>query len=302
MAGVLEFPTQVDGVPEDVLTRLAAHGREADRQETNRDWEDDYGRRGLHLTYRFPSAERMCAFGAREALAHPRAHLVDGHGPDHEWSGAALPAALWMGAMAGWPDAVPLATDVYDRLTAKRLTSRIPVPVMLEEPGDEVDVASHLSGDDAFVGCAQSLMVGVGRGSVVLRHNLFVTAYESVESIVQRGAVAAAIVHLLETSGTQVAIDLDMYAEYGGNTLDLECRIKDFGVPMDLPRIVYWLAHPSALRRVVFAVTARDFKNHICVPHDDAPDVVRIGSAMRGGDVMEMAQKTLAAAGIELEG
>lgn len=251
----------------------------------------------------------MCAFAAAEVVADmqtPR-HLISGHKAGDAWCGANMVTALHMGAVSGWPEAVPLAVAAYDRLTAKRLQSRIPVPVMADEPGDEIDVAAYLSGDDPFVTQSAGSTLGAGRGAVVIRHSLFASAMCNTEAIVTRGLITAAIAHLLETSGVQVAVDVDMYAtNHNGGvdySMDLECRIKEFGVPLDLPRLVYWLAHPSALRRIVFAVTSAHFHNHLAASHVDDAAWLRVSDALVGNpDPVEAARVALAAVGIELEG
>jgi hypothetical protein len=210
-----------------------------------------------------------------------------------------------MGTVAGWPEAARMALDVYDRLTAQRLASRIPVIRYEDEPGEDVDVAAYLSGEDATfqVSTETDSVRRGGRSAVRLRHSLFLSAGVSAEQAVIRGIAALACVHLLETAGVRVAVELDMIATYNDRRCRLLCAIKYFGEPADLPRLAFWFAHPAALRRVVFATTSKHYQNHYNRHEPDEDDVIRIGAAMEGyGDVdaAVFVKRTLTTAGFEL--
>lgn len=289
--GVFTFPTRSDP-PAGIVERLAAG---AVRGDYRRD------ERGVH-TWTFPSPERFAACAAYEALAGPGRELVGGHAPGDAWSGADLPDALHMATVAGWPAAAALAMDVYDRLTAERLMSRIPAIHYQDEPGEDVDVSAYLAGEDAvFLATADTdRAVRGGRSAVRLRHSLFAGYDVSAAELVTKGIAAAAIVHLLEAAGVRVAVELDMSWSYGAAG-SLVCVLKHYGEPADIPRLVYWLAHPSALRRVVFAVTSEHFETHYHRPVLDDEDVIRIGNAQYGGmDPAALVKSTLAKAGFEL--
>jgi hypothetical protein len=257
----------------------------------------------------------MCAFAAAEAVDLKYTPIPDRgdrgfiptlhHRAEEAWSGASLGQALWMGHTEGWAAAVGPTVEVYERLTAKRLQSRIPVPVYMDEPGEEIDVAAYLSGDDCFISRSESSRLGAGRGAVRLRHSMFASFCADAEQIVTRGLIVGAIAHLLETSGVQVAIDLDFNVSGGerGETASVECELKGFGMALDLPRLAFWLAHPAVLRRIVFAVTARHFHTHYDErQRDNNPEYIRVGRALVGNpDAVDVAREALAQAGIELE-
>lgn len=297
--GVLTFPTVAPGTPDGIVERLAAARVPSDYRK------DDAG---VHV-WTFPGPERFCAYAAAEVVAYGQAGeyrpLISDHPPGDAWSGADFPHAFYMGTVAGWPEAARLALDLYDRLTAHRLASRIPTIRYEDEPGEDVDVGAYLSGEDAtFLVTADTDVARMGgRSAVRLRHSLFLSSGVTAEQAVIRGIAALAIVHLLETAGVRVAVELDMSWSKSNRNGRLTCALKHYGEPADLPRLAFWLAHPAALRRVVFAATSAQFTNHYHRPEPDDDDVIRVGGAMVGyGDVdaAELVKGTLAQAGFEL--
>lgn len=296
--GVFTFPTERDDVPDDYLQRLAARGVPSDYR---------VGPDGMH-TWSFPTSERMAAMAARRVVADDGMEEmlhVDRY-CNAAWCGASHEVACWMGTVAGWPEAAALAIDVYDKLTANRLASRIPRLCYEDEPGEDVDVSMYLAGEDScFVAMrATDTTVRGGRSAVTVRHNMFASAHVNMREQVVRGLIATAIVHLLETAGVRVSVELDVRWTHGGRDGSLLTTLKHYGEPADIPRLTYWLAHPSAFRRVVFAIVSPHFRNMSSEPQYDPDDVIRVSDALVGGgnvDAVAVARQTLAAAGFVLE-
>lgn len=73
--------------------------------------------------------------------------------------------------------------------------------------------------------------------------------------ILARGSVVCALIELLEFSGRRV--ELTMACSIGGysnKNFHATAVVKKFDEPLDLPKVVYAFAHPTVLRRHIFAL------------------------------------------------
>lgn len=74
--------------------------------------------------------------------------------------------------------------------------------------------------------------------------------------ILARGAVVCALIDLLEYAGRRVELTMacsDRAAD-GRHNLYTTAVIKRFDEPLDLPKVVYAIAHPTVLRRHIFSL------------------------------------------------
>ena len=239
----LTMPTVCD-VPPGILERYAAMGSDADH--TVRD-----DARSMNV-WAFPSIDRMLGYAAKYNRSLGRCH------GDPAWYGTNdLETALYMGGEIGWPEAARIALDVYDSISHERLESLLPVLTLTDE-GDEVDIEAYLAGDDECMLATRVSATRVGgRTHATIAYSLFASYSTNTIDIVRRGVAVAAMAHLLETAGVRVEIVVFVCFTCGstGNGRGfVSCPIKHFGQALDLPRVTYWLAHPSAYRRIVFAV------------------------------------------------
>ena len=93
------------------------------------------------------------------------------------------------------------------------------------------------------------------RGPVWLRASIGVSGRIGADLLERRGSYIAAVVALLQRQGRPVRLDVD-YLGRGreGKFYRSAVRLCDYGQPVNTDVLAYVLAHPSYLRRVVFAV------------------------------------------------
>lgn len=73
-------------------------------------------------------------------------------------------------------------------------------------------------------------------------------------TIIGRGAAICALIELLEFSGRRVELTLAMATCSGSARFHARVKIKTFDQPLDMPKVVYAIAHPSVLRYHVFSL------------------------------------------------
>jgi hypothetical protein len=111
--------------------------------------------------------------------------------------------------------------------------------------------------------------VEVDRSIVKVVVNITSSGGVPAEALERRGAIATALVYLLESQGKTVAVDAVNCVEHVTTKKRLRTRfvLKRPEYPLDLDRLTFMLAHPAMLRRVWFAVvesalTKRERKVH----------------------------------------
>jgi hypothetical protein len=96
---------------------------------------------------------------------------------------------------------------------------------------------------------------------VKMRYDIGRASHVSTESIITMGAALCSYINMLETSGYVVQLDafFEMEPSYGSGGPDVSFRfpLKKPGYNLAMADIVFWLAHPSALRRIEFSAMER---------------------------------------------
>jgi hypothetical protein len=189
---------------------------------------------------------------------------------DHERMSRATHRNEWQGtdsydeaeqlALNGWSEGVGRIVDFSERLS-EQVSRRLPAHGMdLWEEGGEIDVASYLDGQRA---CMWTWAEQDNKRPVVTV-TVNVTARSSIttEEYTVGGALVAALVDALESSGKRVELDIMNSVESVGDSWDttnltISANVKRPEEALDLGAIAYAVAHPSMLRRTVFAIKER---------------------------------------------
>jgi hypothetical protein len=169
---------------------------------------------------------------------------------DEDWSGATFDVATSL-AFTGWSEALATVDDLFARITAKHTSSIIPTLAYSDEPDGDVDVERWLAGDDEcyLIQTAGAFTVPVVGTFVDLILDPFASCVVDADVVLRRGVYFAALAYMLERAGYRVKIRLMMPTTGEGKHWLVEADLKDFAQPLDLPRALYWLAHPAALRQ-----------------------------------------------------
>lgn len=151
----------------------------------------------------------------------------------------------------GWAEKVPSFTDV---VAAHGIRDVRRPKVRWDVDGSEPDIAAYLSG------VPESMLetVRIARPLPALRLAVNVTRsfQVSAATITALGRQVLILTEALRTAGVPV----EVWAIGGvrnlrtNDVLETRVLIQEMGRPVDVSRLAYWLAHPAALRRTLFAL------------------------------------------------
>ncbi len=161
-------------------------------------------------------------------------------------------------AVFGWKDGSVRAGKLSSALV-ERIGSLVErFHVHLEHVGIDFDMPLVLQGQpEHWYNFESTIEHGTG-GIVRIVFNNTVSSGVSRDVLIARGAAVAALVELLEVAGKRVEVTL--LSANGGQSRHNEKAyvwrtiVKQAGTPLDIDRLTYALAHPSAFRRVFFSV------------------------------------------------
>jgi hypothetical protein len=202
---------------------------------------------------RFDSASEYVAAALKRANKEKGQSSV----PPQHWSGNVTLEDAARLAINGWPEARDKVAKISGRLVAE-LSGRIMRQEWIPDvEGEFIDVPLFVSGEPE---CWRRPELEYSETGSAVRHvrimvNGAVSASVDPDVIEARGATLAALVDLLELAGDMVTVQLVFNISHGEATEGLGqlITIKRSDERADIGTLTYWLAHPSALRRLAFA-------------------------------------------------
>jgi hypothetical protein len=181
-------------------------------------------------------------------------------------------SAHWHGT-ATWPEAMELANKGWSEGVAKLEKLRAPMieklmPVILKPEiqyelvgTGGLDMGRVMAGmPDPFMEWQDSETPVFGSGRQLVRIVLNCAASSGVDSdiIIARGAAVAALVDALEAAGRRVSVVVaEAVNNFGGKTVTTMLLLKRPDAPLSIDTLTFAFAHPSMLRRLMFAAQER---------------------------------------------
>lgn len=210
---------------------------------------DEHGVRTMHLT-----PDLLLALSAKHGEQFASEHPVP-------WSGCDRQTAFWL-AVNGWQDGADLVNDLFAKVSATRTNTIMPILALSDEPDGAPDLEAALCGDDECYWVVKDSDVKVDAAGrfVTITVDPFVSWVVDVDTMCRRGMYAAALAIVLERAGycTRVRIrypdatEPERWSSPRMRRYLLTVDLKDFGEPLDIARVMFWLAHPAALRHHIF--------------------------------------------------
>lgn len=154
--------------------------------------------------------------------------------------------------------------DMIDRMRAhidKLMSGKVPVPQQQAHLSrGRVNVSRVITGNPKqFTRKVDLGLRNDARVPKILRlvYNLTVSGSIGTETIMRRGAAMVVACHTLERRGIRCSIDVVLCISNtdapDGDKLEIRVRVKRENERVNLNNLAFMLAHPSALRRLVFA-------------------------------------------------
>jgi hypothetical protein len=164
-------------------------------------------------------------------------------------------------ALHGWTEAADACRALFKQVVATHTSTFLQTLAPTDEPGD-VDVAAYLADADLqFITASPSRQTAIGNGGIVtLEHEIFSSAKVSSRDIVLRGVMVAAAVYMLERAGVRVKViaRLTGHGAHANHAMrDHRITVKEAADMVHIGRLLYWLAHPSVHRVILFAIRKR---------------------------------------------
>ena len=197
-------------------------------------------------------------------ITDPKYHNPDAptasHDGDMEWTGSgSFPEAINL-ARKGWPEG--LAEIVRFVIKVEKLVmSYIPEPTTkFDVVGDVIDMGRFIEGDPE---CMVSLVDGqntkkIAQGKIVhVVLNIDAAGSSDIYTFFRRGAAGVALIDALERTGRRVIADAIANTVSRSRLLETRIRVKNADEHIQLDKLAFLFAHPSILRRILFAAWER---------------------------------------------
>lgn len=125
--------------------------------------------------------------------------------------------------------------------------------------GSEVDIGAFLAGEPECM----NEMVRIKRPSPVVRIGVDKAIANDVskDRIHNMGRNVLTLVESLRLAGIPTEIWVCQAVGGGGDVMDVRVCVQEPGRPIDISRLAYWVAHPGALRRTIFALEELEPQN-----------------------------------------
>ncbi|HEY2506836.1 MAG TPA: hypothetical protein VGI58_09980 [Streptosporangiaceae bacterium] len=209
---------------------------------------------GYRLT--FPSMQAFYAEASRV-----RAALKDtSYDRADDWSGGVSFLDLADLVEHGWQDMVARSLEVSDRaIKAAATTVEDSLPALhYDVTGDVVDIGRYYSGEpECMIDWPLQPVLKDGLAVTLISSACFSAAIAT-GTIVRRGIAIAALAEALTGLGYAVEVVVDISAgpedgvrQFGSS---LQVTAKEVHEDLNMPRVIYGLAHPSVLRKLAFLV------------------------------------------------
>lgn len=262
----------------------------------------------MKKNYSFPSWGEFVGF-CRDAKPHADSDKGSARNKgDAAFHGTASFEEAVVMAAAGWPEmaarASLAAAPYYKSLS--NLVARDNIEYDIQ--GSGIDCGRFVEG---IPECWQRFEESIihGKSNRVLRMIVDVGAHCMIDAKTMeiKGGYALALLDLLELSGYRVEVIFGFAGHYKDVSLECSCLAKPADQPPDKNRLAYILAHPSAYRRLGFAVLEQHFEPKLglgrCGNYPGKPGDILIPNSNRfqgrsPDEVQEMLKQELVRQGV----
>lgn len=174
---------------------------------------------------------------------------------DAEWHGGSVAEVATL-ARHGWEGVVAetdaLASRITDAVVKQRVITRW--EQQRDVAGGRVDVGRYLAGEpDCMIRSRRRQRRGAAKVVRIVVPTTY-SASVSEDVVRRRGAAVVALVDVLNRAGNRLEIWSWNQIMIGNNRESIATKVQDAADPVNMGRIMFALAHPGMLRRIVFGV------------------------------------------------
>ena len=162
----------------------------------------------------------------------------------------------------GWPEGREKA-NIFSSAIVDKVSSLIEKQdIEYDVVGQDFDIGLVMQGvPECWYTLTTRIVDGQGSRQLKLVFNNCVSAGIDTEVMTRKGAAAVALIQCLELAGFRVEVSIKNGLASGyqqGASYIFQCVLKEASQPVDIDRIIFALAHPSAFRRIGFSIFEGD--------------------------------------------
>lgn len=174
-----------------------------------------------------------------------------------DWTGTRTLGDAVQLAAVGWAAGAHRIASMTADMPAARARGRT-ASYRHDVAGELPDVARYMSGAPDYMRRKMNHSGNKRQKIVTVAVNPSMRGNVNAECRVNQGAAIVALVDSLESAGHRVQVVLDrVQTAQTSGIVRMACELKAASEPVDVDRLAFWIAHPSALRRVFFAAAER---------------------------------------------
>lgn len=188
-----------------------------------------------------------------------KGHYSKGDG-DAQWRGTNTWSEAMQLVRTGWPEGFAKANALRGNLVASVSGSRAMKPKLRRDiAGFMPCVPAVLAGEPDSM-YSIKLNEAENRGRIIrIVYNVCVSAGIDAETMTLRGALALALIDLLEGCGFRCEVILAIGDSFGGFRNQIFVPLKNSDQNPEMDSLAFWIAHPAGLRRIIFAILENCF-------------------------------------------
>lgn len=165
-------------------------------------------------------------------------------------------------ALRGWSEHLPMVKRLTDSLEHHFDNALVNTfDPIADVSGQVVDMGKYLSGEpECMIDFRPVTLTKVGRVVSIHVNNTY-SGSTNADAVVKRGAAICALIDCIEKTGNVVEVFAESVISgrsSGGDILSYSVRVKASTDAMDMGKLLFAIAHPAMLRRMVFAVMERE--------------------------------------------
>jgi len=156
-------------------------------------------------------------------------------------------------AERGWQDGIKRIENLSATLSEEIIKILYVPEVHFDVSGDQLDMGRFVNGEPEDFMTLVSAEIELEPRILHLQCNVTASWNVDTETMIRKGAAVVALVYALEKHGKRVIVDVVGKTSTRSGSITTIVRIKDSNGPVNLANLVFFLAHPSTLRRLIFA-------------------------------------------------
>lgn len=183
---------------------------------------------------------------------------------EHGFNRASSLDEAMMLAEQGWREGMEHVQKLSLRISEEIVKVLHTSEVVHDVTGDQLDIGRHVAGEpEEFMSFVPAEIEQHPKVLHVVS-SIGALVGVSASSMIERGAAVVAMIDALESHGKRVVLDCVSPIERLPGIRLTRIRVKEADAPVQLANLVFLLAHPDSLRRLVFACREQAVGAHTC--------------------------------------